>query len=307
MRIETITPQGGYEHLRESLIGTQFPRTRIVGNNIMVEEGGTSFFGETQRVPYDRPWDLKTLDNAVSIPAWSEQNGNAVIIPLTNEDRCSRVTFANGLQAVSRIRHPAFLQAYGLTSVQVGNISQPAHIVEAPKPGMINLFDHLESNKAFSLERYIAIVHNVAEAIDYLHAQRVIHLHVRPTTVWAHPETGEVQIAGYQYARSLGESIDDIPLTPEEVNAPIEFRMQSIRTLMEHIYRKGAYRLIDPNLVARLAGELTLHYKLRTCGDDNKYLMENVTDLTVQACHTNVEKRFHSRRDYAAAFEAACR
>ena len=282
------------------------PVTEVITERSIGVTDTYPYFTEVKTLARERAGDLRWTDNAIAIPAYNCDGERALVFPLTNHDAVSMRTFSSGLQAASQISHPALLRPIGLTSFCVDSITEPAHLVTAPHPDMVNVYQHLMERGNLDLSVYLQFIQKLAETVDSIHDQGYVHLHLLPSTIWMHPKTGDVAIGGYQYARRIGEPIDDIPVNPNDTRAPLEFREQSLRNLITALFGHDVYHIIDTNMVARVVAEVLLNYRLRNTGEKANIMMEEVTTLTLKAGHANIEKRFRKCRDYVNEVLLVC-
>ena len=135
---------------------------RELGKYELLEEigrGGFAVVYKARDIELDRVIALKVLK-----PYWTDE-----------PDFVTR--FRREARAVARLRHPNIVTVY-----ETGEAEGQLYIAMEYLPGR-TLRQFLEAEGMLSLERALPILEQVADALDYAHAQGVVHRDVKPSNV----------------------------------------------------------------------------------------------------------------------------
>jgi serine/threonine protein kinase len=110
-------------------------------------------------------------------PALNRPVAVKVITERLAQDSESRARFEREAQVVARLRHPNIVAVYDFAS-----INEMAYMVMEYLDGQ-ELDDYLKAQQHLSMDETAVIVRELAGALDYAHAQGVVHRDVKPSNV----------------------------------------------------------------------------------------------------------------------------
>ena len=163
------------QRLQAALAG----RYRIAGQ---VGRGGTAWVYRAEDLRHHRSVALKVLD-----PALAASLGSA--------------RFLREIEIAARLTHPHILPLH-----DSGEAAGLLYYVMPHVEGQ-TLRKRLEEGPQFSLEEALRVAREVADALDYAHAQGVIHRDIKPENIFV--SHGHALVADFGIARAVSEAAGD--------------------------------------------------------------------------------------------------
>src|SRR5438445_491213 len=163
------------QRLQAALAG----RYRIAGQ---VGRGGTAWVYRAEDLRHHRSVALKVLD-----PALAASLGSA--------------RFLREIEIAARLTHPHILPLH-----DSGEAAGPLYYVMPHVEGQ-TLRKRLEEGPQCSLEEALRVAREVADALDYAHAQGVIHRDIKPENIFV--SHGHALVADFGIARAVSEAAGD--------------------------------------------------------------------------------------------------
>jgi formylglycine-generating enzyme required for sulfatase activity len=150
-----------------------------------IGRGGFAIVYEARNVALDRTVALKVLH-----PHWSA-------------DPSFATRFQREARAAANLRHPNIVTVH-----DAGEADGQLYIAMEYLPGR-TLRQLLEDEDALPLERALPILEQLAEALDYAHAQGVVHRDVKPSNVIVEESEGGLcaTLTDFGLVKALGESV----------------------------------------------------------------------------------------------------
>ena len=146
--------------------------------------------------------------------ARDESNGAEVVVKMMrgyfSQEQERTSAFFEEVSRVQELKHPVIV-----APLEVGQDGQNVWLVSPHIPWR-NLEQHLQWGRPLPLGRALAVLHQLAEAIDYAHQHGVMHQDVKPSNIFI-SDTGDVLITDFGTA-PLVEGLD--PLMRSTLNTP---------------------------------------------------------------------------------------
>ncbi len=167
------SPDGDRLEALRAAIGSQYSIERLLGQGGM----GAVYLGR----------DI-TLDRPVAIKVVSPDVASHISV---------RERFLQEARAVARLRHPNIVSVYA-----AGEASGLAYFVMEYVPGE-SLRDLLARSGTVTGERAETILREIALALDYAHAQGLVHRDVKPENILIDAESGRAMLTDFGVARAF--------------------------------------------------------------------------------------------------------
>ncbi len=167
------SPTGDWIETLRAAIGSQYAIERLLGQGGM----GAVYLGR----------DL-TLDRPVAIK---------VIAPEVASNATVRDRFLQEARAVAKLRHPGIVSVYS-----AGESNGLAYFVMEYVPGE-SLRDLLTREGTVTGERAQTILREIALALDYAHAQGLVHRDVKPENILLDADSGRAMLTDFGVARAF--------------------------------------------------------------------------------------------------------
>ena len=167
------SPTGDWIETLRAAIGSQYAVERLLGQGGM----GAVYLGR----------DL-TLDRPVAIK---------VISPDVASNASVRDRFLQEARAVAKLRHPGIVSVYS-----AGESNGLAYFVMEYVPGE-SLRDLLTREGTVTGERGETILREIALALDYAHAQGLVHRDVKPENILLDADSGRAMLTDFGVARAF--------------------------------------------------------------------------------------------------------
>ena len=106
------------------------------------------------------------------------------------------VQFRNQYIITRYLEHPAIVKPLALK--RYGN----GYALVMPDEGAIALYDYW-LNSELTLKNFLTIAIQLAEALQYLTQQRIIHKDIKPSNILIHPETRQVKLIDFSISSLL--------------------------------------------------------------------------------------------------------
>ena len=100
----------------------------------------------------------------------------------------------------SRLRHPNIVQLFGVVFEKGSNL--PVLVLEI-MPTTLRIHLETHSKREFLMEQKIAVLHQVALGLAYLHGQNLVYLNLSTNKVLLHPDHGTVKLTDFGFTRSI--------------------------------------------------------------------------------------------------------
>ena len=100
----------------------------------------------------------------------------------------------------SRLRHPNIVQLFGVVFEKGSNL--PVLVLEI-MPTTLRIHLETRSKREFLMEQKIAVLHQVALGLAYLHGQNQVYLNLSTNKVLLHPDHGTVKLTDFGFMRSI--------------------------------------------------------------------------------------------------------
>lgn len=174
------------------------PAYQMLGKYRVVEEVGRGGFGTVYRAhdpDLDREVAIKVLDPLLMRePVWVQR-------------------FRREAQVIARLDHPHIVAVY-----EIGQTEQALYIVERLVTAG-SLARRLAAEGALPWPEVVRLVDEMAGALDYAHAQGVIHRDLKAANVLLDPEHG-AQLTDFGFARMVAESSLSLSVSGGVVGTP---------------------------------------------------------------------------------------
>ena len=145
-----------------------------------------------------------TLDREVALK---------VLDPLLMRDATWVSRFHREARAVARLKHPHIVTIYEIGEVE-GRLFIAMELVEGP-----SLAGRIAESGRLSWDETLAILEQVADALDYAHGQGVLHRDLKPGNILLDPQRGAI-LTDFGFARLVGESSMSVSVSGGVVGTP---------------------------------------------------------------------------------------
>jgi len=160
------------------------PETKQFGRYEIVGELGRGAMGVVYKA---RDPQIDRMVAVKTVSMWGQE---------PEEEQEFRLRFMNEAQAAGRLHHPGIVAVFDVG--QHPETKDPYIVLEYVDGESLNRILHRE--KKLSLGRALKLAEEVADALDYAHAQGVIHRDIKPGNILVTPE-GRAKIADFGIAK----------------------------------------------------------------------------------------------------------
>lgn len=211
--------------------------------------------------------------------------------------------FFREAEAAGRLNHPAIVTVY-----DVGEESDLAFIAMDYAPGR-PLSDFGKPDRLLPLDKVLALIARVADALEYAHGRNIIHRDIKPGNIIYNPDNGDIKITDFGIAKI---SDDSRTRTGSVMGSPLYMSPEQLKgqkvTGASDVYSLGItlYKLVSGqtpyqgDTLAALTYQI-LNKRPRSVREFNKELPNGVVRLINKAIQREPEKRFANAATMAEA------
>ena len=213
--------------------------------------------------------------------------------------------FYREAEAAGRLNHPNIVTVYDL-----GEEDDFSFIAMDYVQGK-SLGEYTRSDKLLAVDEVLRIAIEVAETLDYAHAQNIVHRDIKPSNIMYNPDTGQIKITDFGIARITDNvktrtgSFMGSPsyMSPEQMTAQHVDGTSDIYALGVSMYQllTGQLPFVADSL-GNLAYKIT-HEKHRPIREVREDLPSFITRIINKALQKNPQKRYQTGKEMAQAMK----